>query len=193
MKQIVQAILRLFLAIIRHLLYFLALIFASLRYLSKQSMINAFWFSFGKWIFVITNIFHLWDRGFDPHFRLMTLVWKELVNGLPKVVGFLRFPPTEWPYWYLRNTTLIYTNVLSRVSVSRLRPPKCFAFSTRPGVSLHVATRKPNYLTVEIALIKHTKSLLGKFVLWNISLNICIDLRCLRNRSGLSAKSIVIM
>jgi hypothetical protein len=36
---------------------------------------------------------YLWDRGFD--FR--DSLWKESVNALPKVVGFLRvlrFPPT---------------------------------------------------------------------------------------------------
>jgi hypothetical protein len=38
--------------------------------------------------------FHLWVREFDSHYGLM---WKESVNALPKVVGFLRvlwFPPT---------------------------------------------------------------------------------------------------
>jgi hypothetical protein len=46
---------------------------------------------------VRASAFHLWDCGFDPHIGLMTLMWKELVNALPKVVGFLwvlRFPPT---------------------------------------------------------------------------------------------------
>jgi hypothetical protein len=54
------------------------------------------------WIFIIcfggaivrASAFHLWDRGFDSCYELM---WKESVNALPKVVGFLqalRFPPT---------------------------------------------------------------------------------------------------
>jgi hypothetical protein len=34
---------------------------------------------------VRASIVHVWDDGFDPHIALMTLVWKELVNTLPKV------------------------------------------------------------------------------------------------------------
>ena len=55
-------------------------------------------------IFKVINAFAC-DREFDPHFRLMTLMLKELVKALPKVVGFLRvlqFPPTddvERVYW----------------------------------------------------------------------------------------------
>ena len=44
---------------------------------------------------VWASAFHLWDRGFDSRYGLM--MWKESVNALPKVVGFLRalrFPPT---------------------------------------------------------------------------------------------------
>jgi hypothetical protein len=44
---------------------------------------------------VWASAFHLWDRGFDSRYGLM--MWKESVNSLPKVVGFLRalrFPPT---------------------------------------------------------------------------------------------------
>jgi hypothetical protein len=40
------------------------------------------------------SAFLFWDRGFDSRYRLM---WKESVNALSKVVGFLqvlRFPPT---------------------------------------------------------------------------------------------------
>ena len=43
---------------------------------------------------VRASAFHLWDRGFDFRYGLM---WKESVNALLKVVGFLRvlrFPPT---------------------------------------------------------------------------------------------------
>jgi hypothetical protein len=33
----------------------------------------------------------LWDRGFESRYGLMCgLMWKESVNALPKVVGFLR-------------------------------------------------------------------------------------------------------
>jgi hypothetical protein len=43
---------------------------------------------------VRANSFHLWVRGLDSRYGLM---WKESVNALSKVVGFLRvlrFPPT---------------------------------------------------------------------------------------------------
>jgi hypothetical protein len=46
---------------------------------------------------VWASAFHLWDREFDSRYGLMTPIWKESVNALPKVVGFLRvlrFPPT---------------------------------------------------------------------------------------------------
>jgi hypothetical protein len=42
---------------------------------------------------VWASVFHRWVRGFDSRYGLM---WKESVNALPKVVGFLRvlrFPP----------------------------------------------------------------------------------------------------
>jgi hypothetical protein len=49
--------------------------------------------SFGVTI-LRANTFHLWNRGFDSRYGLM---WKESVDALLKVVGFLRvlrFPPT---------------------------------------------------------------------------------------------------
>jgi hypothetical protein len=43
---------------------------------------------------VRASAFHLWDREFESRYGLM---WKESINDLLKVVGFLRarwFPPT---------------------------------------------------------------------------------------------------
>jgi hypothetical protein len=36
-----------------------------------------------------SSVFHIWDRGFDSHCGLVTLMWKVSVNALPNVVGFL--------------------------------------------------------------------------------------------------------
>ena len=58
--------------------------------------LDAFLRVFGGAI-VRASAFHLWDRGFESRFGLATPIWEELVNALPKVVGFrrvLRFPPT---------------------------------------------------------------------------------------------------
>jgi hypothetical protein len=50
-----------------------------------------------RWRIRLSKRLYLWDCGFDSRYGLMTLMWKESVNVLPKVVGYLRvlrFPPT---------------------------------------------------------------------------------------------------
>jgi hypothetical protein len=65
---------------------------------NHESHYLVIWWGFDRAV-VRESAFYLRVREFDSCYGLM---WKESVNPVPKVVGFLqvlRFPPTAWECW----------------------------------------------------------------------------------------------
>ena len=60
---------------------------------SKCSNSNVVVWCFGGLV-VRATASHLWGQEFESCVRTSDHTWKELVNTLPKVMGFLRVPPT---------------------------------------------------------------------------------------------------